>query len=120
MNIPIPSFEPYFIPYTKNGQAVKTREDTNPDFAIECTNSLYTSGGLKQERIVMESFKVGPLKTSISQPLKNASFLGLDGCEIEVFNGSGFTLLKHRIRDTRELFLRKQVFSEKNPPCIKK
>lgn len=67
----------------------------------------------------MESFKVGPLKTSISQPLKNASFLGLDGCEIEVFNGSGFTLLKHRIRDTRELFLRKQVFSEKNPPALK-
>jgi hypothetical protein len=31
--------------------------------------------------------KPDPLKTFISQPLRNAGFLGPGGCEMKVFNG---------------------------------
>jgi len=39
-----------------------------------------------------EPNKLGPLKTSMSQPLRNANFMGPEGCDIEVFNGSVFLL----------------------------
>jgi hypothetical protein len=38
-------------------------------------------------------FKLGPLKISISQPLWNADYIGPEGCEIEIFNGSIFLTL---------------------------
>jgi hypothetical protein len=35
-------------------------------------------------------FKLGPLKSFISQPLWNANFHGPEGCEMKDFNGSSF------------------------------
>jgi hypothetical protein len=42
-------------------------------------------------------FKLGPFKTSISQPLWNANFIGPEGCDSEVLNGSVFYVLKCKI-----------------------
>ena len=35
-------------------------------------------------------FKLGPLKSFISQTLWNANFIGSEGCEMKDFNGSSF------------------------------
>jgi hypothetical protein len=41
-------------------------------------------------------FKLSPFKTCISQPLWNANFIGPEGCEMQVLNGSVFTHLKRK------------------------
>jgi hypothetical protein len=34
-----------------------------------------------------KSKKLDPLKIFISQPMRNANFIGLEGCEMKIFNG---------------------------------
>ena len=67
-------------------------------------SSFFSSNEVLSEFIPNFAFKkrkkLDPLKTSISQPLWNANFIGLGGCEMKVFNGKKFLLFfKRKIRD---------------------
>jgi hypothetical protein len=63
--------------------------------------------------------KIGPLKTFILQPLRNAHHPDSGGCKMKVFNGSGFTPLKCKTRINEKHLLYSHIRQDPLPQFLR-